>query len=260
MSRTAIIAGSGALPLSLAACLDAPVYVTFSEQDIPPHGDHIAARIEKLGALFDALRAHNVSRVGFAGAMARPNINLTKLDRFALRLAMKFAKGDDAILREVLALFEEQGFEIVSAASIDPKLPLAEGTHWGRKASKLELADAARAHEIIQTLAPLDVGQGAVVASNLTLGIETLQGTDAMLEFVAQTPEHLRRSAGVLVKCPKAGQDLRIDMPTIGLDTVENAIKAGLAGIAVPAGEVLVLEQEKIKARLKEAGLFLRAL
>jgi DUF1009 family protein len=185
---------------------------------------------------------------------------LTKLDRFALRLAMKFAKGDDAILREVLALFEEQGFEIVSAAQIDPSLPLAPKAHWGRKASKIEISDAARAYELIQILAPMDVGQGAVVASNLTLGIETLQGTDAMLDFVSRTPEHLRRSEGVLVKCPKSGQDLRIDMPTIGLQTVENAIKAGLAGIAVPAGEVLVLEQNQVKARIQEAGIFLRAL
>jgi DUF1009 family protein len=234
--------------------------VTFAPQDLPAHIEHIEARIEKLGALFKALKAAGVTRVSFAGAMARPNISLSKLDRHAMRLAMKFAKGDDAILREVLTLFGEQGFDVASASDIDPALVLAPKAHWGVKASKIDLSDAARALEIIQTLAPLDVGQGAVVAGGLSLGIETLQGTDAMLGFVAQTPDHLRRSAGVLVKCPKAGQDLRIDMPTIGLRTVEAAITAGLSGIAVPAGQVLVLEQSAVKRRLEEAGLFLRSL
>ncbi|WP_066709672.1 LpxI family protein [Celeribacter ethanolicus] len=259
MTRTAIIAGSGALPRLLAEALNEPVYVTLDETAVPEGIDHVTARIEKLGKLFKELKSHDVGAVVFAGAMARPKINPMKLDHHAFRLARKLGKGDDALLREVLALFEDQGFLIRAATEIRPDLLLAPDTLWGRKPSREDLDDAARAQEVLDALSPLDVGQGAVCAGGQMLGIETVQGTDAMLSFVGATPERLRRARGVFVKAPKRGQDLRIDMPTIGIETVEKLISAGIGGIVVPAGGVIVLEQERIKARIKEAGLFLKA-
>ena len=112
--------------------------------------------------------------------------------------------------------------------------------------------------DILLALSPLDVGQGTVVAGGLCLGIETLQGTDALLRFVGETPGHLRRgSGGVLVKAPKRGQDLRVDMPVVGPDTVRNAAAAGLEGIFASAGKVLIVEQDATRAALAETGLFL---
>ena len=114
--------------------------------------------------------------------------------------------------------------------------------------------------DILLALSPLDVGQGAVVAGGLCLGIETLQGTDALLRFVAETPEHLQRGAGgVLVKAPKRGQDLRVDMPAVGPDTVRNAARAGLDGIVVSAGKVVLIDRDATRAALEETGLFLFA-
>ena len=260
MTRTAIIAGSGQLPQILAAALEAPVYVTLSDVTVPDGIDHVTARIEKLGKLFKALKARDVTSVAFAGAMARPKVNPVLLDRHALRLATSLGKGDDALLREVIATFEGQGFTVRAATEICPDLTLPAGTLWGRKPSATDLDDAARAQAVLDALSPLDVGQGAVCAGGQMLGIETLQGTDAMLGFVAATPASLRRERGVFVKMPKAGQDLRIDMPTIGLDTIEAVIAAGIGGIVIPAGGVIVLDHAAMKSRIEEAGLFLRAI
>lgn len=260
MTRAAIIAGSGGLPLALAEALDHPVYVTFDDSSAPDGCEAWPARIEQLGALFEALKSRNVSEVVFAGAMARPKIDPALLDGHAMRLAMSFGKGDDALLREVLAVFSEQGFAIRAASEIVPALTLAPGTHWGAAPSETDRMDAKRAAAVLDALDPLDVGQGAVAAGGQMLGIETLQGTDAMLGFVAQTPAHLRHHArGVFVKRPKAGQDMRIDMPTLGLTTVEGVIAASLAGVVIPAGGVIVLDQAAVKARIEEAGLFLLA-
>lgn len=259
MTRTALIAGSGRLPIALAQSLEAPVYVTFDGTEAPEGTEGLPARIEQLGVLFAALKNAGVSQVCFAGAMARPKIDPALLDAHAMRLAMSFGKGDDALLREVLAVFSEQGFDILSAADLIPDLVLDEGTHWGAEMSKQDGVDAARALAVIEALGPLDVGQGAVAAGGLILGIETLQGTDAMLDFVAQTPDTLRRAKGVFVKTPKAGQDLRIDMPTIGLSTVEKVIDAGLGGIVIPANTVIVLDAAAVKSRVEEAGIFLHA-
>ncbi|SFI76437.1 LpxI family protein [Celeribacter neptunius] len=259
MTRTAIIAGAGSLPKLLAEALVSPVYVTFDDIEVPEGLDRLPARIEKLGKLFKELKAMDVGAVTFAGAMARPKVNPVKLDRHALKLAMSLGKGDDALLREVLALFESQGFLVRSATEIRPDLLLAPGTLWGRKPSKQDEEDATRAQAVLDALSPLDVGQGAVCAGGQMLGIETVQGTNAMLGFVAETPAKLRRDKGVFVKTPKRGQELRIDMPTIGPDTVEAVIEAGLGGIVIPGGKLIVLDQDRVKTRVEEAGLFLKA-
>jgi DUF1009 family protein len=191
--------------------------------------------------------------------MARPKVNPVLLDRHALRLAMSMSKGDDALLREVLAVFSDQDFAIKSAVDICPDLVLPKGTIWGAKPSKQDDKDAARALEVLDALSPLDVGQGAVCAGGMILGVETLQGTDSMLNYVNATPDHLRRAKGVFVKSPKHNQDLRIDMPTIGPKTIESVINAGLAGLVIPSGTVIVLERALIKSRVEEAGIFLKA-
>jgi len=265
MSRLAIIAGAGDLPAELLTSAEGAVAVTVGA---PPEGlpaaDPIVAEVERLGDLFAALRARDVARVCFAGAMARPALDPARFDdvmrEFAPRLMPALAQGDDALLREVIGLFEAQGFEVVSPAEIAPHLLCAEGEMLGRDMSEAEARDAARGHEILHHLGPLDIGQGCVVAAGLCLGIETLQGTDAMLAFVGATPPELRRAPGVMVKGPKPGQDMRVDMPVIGPQTIRNAAAAGLAGIVIPAAGVLVLDRDGVEQELAASGLFLAAL
>lgn len=266
MHRQAIIAGRGTLPLTLARAAPGALYVTFGGVEIAglPEGlAHAEERLEKLGALFETLRGAGVEEVVFAGALNRADLDPSGFDAKTMallpRLMGAMQKGDDGLLREIIAIFAEEGFATIAAHDIAPGLVLKAGSRFGRAPSPAEDADIARGREILATLSPLDIGQGVVVESGLCLGVETLQGTDALLGFVADTQAHLRRGKGVLVKDAKLGQDLRIDMPTIGAATLRAAARAGLAGIAIGAGRVIVLDED-IEALAGELGLFVVAI
>jgi len=263
MSRLAILCGGGSLPVALAAAHPDAMCVVFEgvAHDMP--GEVHTHRFEKMGGLFDALKAGDVTRLVMAGGLGRPALNPAEFDAgmmaIAPRLLPALQGGDDAILRLIIAVFEEQGFEVVGAHELLEGLTAEEGLLAGPEPSEMALQDASRAADILLALSPLDVGQGAVVAAGLALGIETLQGTDAMLRFVAETPDQLRRGKGVFLKAPKRGQDLRVDMPAIGPDTVRAAAEAGVEGIVVSAGRVVVLDRPKTLSALKDTGLFLLA-
>lgn len=264
MSRLAIISGSGQLPLELAAACPDALRVTFRGMAHGFGDESSEHRFEKLGALFETLKSQGVGRVVFAGGMSRPELNPSEFDAFmvetAPRLLDAFQNGDDQLLRLIVSIFEEQGFDVVGAHTLLIGATVPVGLMGGPAPSEQNLADAHKAAEILRTLAPLDVGQGAVVSAGLCLGIETLQGTDALLSFVAQTPAHLHRTAGTFLKTPKAGQDLRVDMPAIGPDTIGHVAQAGLAGVALAAGRVLVLDREATVQKAEELGVFIYGL
>ena len=261
MARLAIISGQGSLPVALAAANPDALVITLQGVSHDHSVETREHRFEALGALFDDMRAEGVNEVVLAGGMARPSLDPSAFDTFmqatAPRLMAAFQQGDDQLLRLVITLFEEQGFAVRGAHDVLPSLTADLGQMAGPTPSESDLKDAAKAADILRTLAPLDVGQGVTVAAGLCLGIETLQGTDALLDYVGRTPSHLRRAPGVFVKAPKAGQDLRVDMPTIGPATVARVAKAGLAGIVVAAGRVLILDRAATFKAAENAGVFL---
>ncbi|MEC7300770.1 MAG: UDP-2,3-diacylglucosamine diphosphatase LpxI [Pseudomonadota bacterium] len=243
---------------------DAHVVAFEGAQVVVPEDRLDRHRIENLGGVFDALRTAGVSRVVMAGAMSRPALDPAALDPVMLALAprimMAMQGGDDALLRLVIAVFEEQGFAVVGAHELLPDLTAGDGLLAGPAPSDRARADIARGRDILTALGPMDVGQGCVVAEGLCLGVETLQGTDAMLRFVGETPGSLRGTRrGVLVKRPKPGQDLRVDMPAIGPATVEAAAAAGLDGIAIQSGAVLLIDRAELLSMVEAKGLFLLA-
>lgn len=262
--RLAILACDGALPVAIAAANPEAMVITLRGVPSPLEAQSERHRFEKLGALFGAMRAGDVGRIVFAGALVRPQLDLSALDEttksLAPRLMAAVQKGDDGLLRTVIEVFEDQGFAVVGAHEVLPELVAEDGLAVGPEPEAVELADAARAVEILKGIAPLDIGQGCVVAGGQCLGIETVQGTDALLRFVAETePRYRRGFRGVYVKAAKAGQDLRIDMPTIGPRTVAAVAEAGLAGLIVEAGRVMVLDRDATLEAAGRAGIFLRA-
>jgi len=256
MGARAIIAGDGALPGLLAAAGPA-LTVRLHGQPGGTGGADITARLERLGALFADLRAADVTELCLAGAMRRSGFDMTALDpeTAALLPGLQAAmgQGDDALLRRIVAIFEAQGFDIRGAHELRPDLVAPEGALHGQPAPE---GDAVRARAVLAALGALDVGQAAVAAAGQILGIETLQGTDAMLDFVAGTAPG---SGGVLVKRAKPGQDLRVDMPAIGPDTVARCAAAGLSGIELQAGHVLLLDPGAVRAACAEHGIALWA-
>lgn len=260
--RVALIAGQGVLPPLLAARLDDPLIAALD--GFPPDGlDAMAFRLERLVPFMDHLLDAGVDAVCFAGALRRPRLDPELFDHrtasIVPRILAAMQSGDDAALREVLALFEESGFRILAATDIAPDLLPAPAVLAGNPTAA-DRADAARAAMIVAALGAQDLGQGAVVAQGLCLAVETLPGTDAMLDFVT-LHQGLRPDpkgpGGVLYKAPKPGQEWRIDLPTVGPDTVRRAARAGLSGIAWQAGGVILLEPELTATLANEAGLFL---
>lgn len=259
--RLAILAGSGGLPVALANAAPDAYCVSFA--GVPTDLDHAHVhQFEKLGALFEDLRSNGVTQVSFGGSMSRPPLDPAKFDSTMMALAPRLLAGmqggDDALLRLVIEIFEEQGFEVVGAHEIAPALTVPEGLLCGPQPSEQALKDADRAADILNALAPVDVGQGCVVAGGICVGIETIQGTDALLQMIAQTPKQLLRGqAPVFVKSPKRGQDLRVDMPAIGTETVENAARAGVQGIVVQAGQVLLVDRSNALQAAENADIFI---
>ncbi len=263
MSRIAVIAGEGQLAPAVVAALPAPLVYALDGLKLEVAAQSF--RLERLIPFLDLLADEGVSEVVFAGAIRRPRLEPDLFDPRTLqvvpRILAAMQSGDDAALREVLAVFEESGLQIRSIDQILPELVPGEGLLTGAP-SERDRQDVDFAARIVEGLGSLDIGQGAIVAQGLCMAVEALPGTDAMLEFAARhrgLRPNPNGAKGVLFKAPKPQQDRRIDLPTIGPDTVRRAHEAGLAGIAWQAGGVIVLEREKTIATAAEAGLFLWA-
>jgi DUF1009 family protein len=266
----AIVAGRGVLPRLLAEDCVArgrPYrVVVFDGLALDWLDGHpvLAARYEKPGRLFDALRAAGCRTVTFAGGISRPRLRPLDFDLKMLRLAPRLLRGirsgDDSSLRLIASIFEAEGFAVEAPQEILPDLVATAGVLGRHAPSTADRRDADRAVAIVAALGAADVGQAAVVAGGICLGLESIQGTDALLEFVARTPAELRPPAkGVLFKGPKPFQDLRVDLPAIGPGTVKGAAAAGLAGVAVEADGVMILDHAATVAAADAAGLFLWA-
>lgn len=264
MTRTAIIAGAGALPAAVAAELDQPLVCALD--GFQPAGLAVdqVFRVERLVPFLRGLADAGVERVIFAGAVQRPRLDPALFDpataQMVPRLLAAMQAGDDATLREVLAIFAEAGFEIAGVADVAPGLVPGAGVLTGAP-TEADGRDADRAAAIVAALGAVDVGQGAVVAQGLCLAVEALPGTDAMLDWVAQTARRPdpKGARGVFYKAPKPGQDRRIDLPTLGVETLCRAHAAGLAGIAFEAGGVILLDRAAMLAEADRLGLFLWA-
>ncbi len=266
-ARIAVIAGRGALPAALVASLaERPILATldgFAPQALTPD---LTFRIERLVPFLDQLAERGVTAVTFAGAVTRPRLDPALIDpetaQLLPRLLAAMGQGDDATLREVIAIFEEFDLAVLGVADIAPGLLPGPGLYAGA-VSPPDARDADRAAAIVAALGAVDVGQGAVVQQGLCLGVETLAGTDALLASVANLPHVLRPDPalgkGVFLKAPKPGQDRRIDVPTIGEATVTGAADAGLGGLVWTAGGVICLDLPAMQAKAAARGLFLWA-
>jgi DUF1009 family protein len=288
----ALIAGQGALPgLVLRARPDALI----CELDGYPAGLGAARRfrVERLGSFMADLRAAGVSEVCLAGRVGRPRLEPALVDAATMplvpRMMAALQLGDDAALRTVIGFFEEAGFAVRAAHEIVPDVLPPEGVLTRAAPGAAAERDVARATAVHAAMGAADIGQALVVAEGQVLAVEAQPGTDWMLaSLLARAGERLpsggvlddpfgvaadilggpavasrpRRDpalppGGLLYKAPKPGQDLRADLPAIGPETVRGAAAAGLEGIVIAAGGVMVLDRAAAVAAADAAGLFL---
>lgn len=264
MRDLALIAGRGSLPLALVHALPDRPYICSLDGFVPDGvAPDLTFRLERLVPFLHHLGDQGITRVCFVGAVRRPRLDPSLFDAATAQLVphllAAFQSGDDATLRAILAVFEEHGLAVEGVEALAPQLLPSAGVLAGTLTPEAE-ADTARAATIVAALGAVDVGQGAVVADGLCLAVEALPGTDVMLAQVAGLPEALRpKRRGVIYKAAKPGQDRRVDLPTLGPETVRAVAAAGLAGLAFQAGSVICLALPQMQVEAAAAGLFLWA-
>lgn len=272
MSKLGLIAGGGDLPRAVAQSARADGREVFVAaitgsltadwvRDFP----HEFISIGAPGHAFKSFRREGVSDVLLAGQVDRPDFSSLKVDMKGVVLlprALKAARrGDDALLRFVVTMFEEEGFRALSVAEAAPGLVCGEGALGRVMPNDGHRADMKTAFAIVKALGALDVGQAAVVCEGLPLAVEAAEGTDRMIERVGTLRPALRgtpeKKRGVLVKALKPTQDAKSDIPVIGVETVERAASVGLAGIGLQAGGALIVDKEAVAKRADALGLFI---
>lgn len=286
----ALIAGTGDLPAALAARLSGD-YIVCALDGFPPGLTvDIPFRIEHLGSFLNVLADRGVTEICMAGAIRRPPIDPGAIDPATVplvpRIQAAIAAGDDGALRTVMSIFEERGFVIRAAHDIAPNLLPEAGVLTDVRPRPAHHADAARGEATIAEMGAADSGQACIICAGQVIEREGIDGTDAMLLQAARagsdgdvfgavvdgvseiidlaagwlsgpdgTP--LTADRGILFKAPKPDQDRRVDLPVIGPETARHAAAAGLAGIVIEAGGVMILNRAQVIATLNQHDMFL---
>ena len=270
-----LIAGGGALPFAVADALVAggrrPVLFAIKgacDADAVRRYKHHWIALGQFGRLFRLLHAEECRDLVFIGTLVRPAISEIRMDWTTLktmpRLLAAFRGGDDHLLSGVGRVFENEGLRLLGLRDVAPDLLMPAGDLTRAVPDEAALADIAKGRDVLRALSPFDIGQACVVIDGHVVGIEDIEGTDGLLERVKRLRGERRIRAkpgrGVLVKAPKATQDLRFDLPATGPRTVEGAAGAGLAGIAIVAGHTVVAEPQAMIDAADKAGVFITGL
>ena len=274
-SPIGLIAAGGVMPFAVADSLIArgidPVLFALRGACDPMGVErfrHHWISIGQLGKAAKLFRAENCRDLVFIGTLVRPALSEIRLDWGTLRVIGRiwaaFRGGDDHLLSGIGRILEQDGFRMVGIKDVAPDLLMPEGCLTLKSPDENAVADIAKGRDVLRALSRFDIGQAAVVIDGHVVGVEDIEGTDGLLARVARLRAEgrirARTARGVLVKAPKSGQDLRFDLPTLGPRTVEGAAAANLAGIAIVAGNTIVIEPQAVIEAADAAGLFVTGL
>ncbi len=263
-----ILACAGRLPIEIAAAAEASgrrVHIVaidgFADAGVSAFA-HERVRLGQIGRMLASFKRAGVGEITIAGAMQRPNLLRLRVDHgFFVNLPTVLSLtrgGDDSVLRRVVAFFERHGLAVVGVGDVAPGLLAGADVMSRRPAQANEVAAWQRAARLAHDLGRFDVGQAVVAQAGAIVAVEGVRGTDAMLRDLGPGGIGAGLGAGgVLLKLAKPGQDMRIDVPTIGPQTVALAAAAGLTAIGVGAGGTIMLERAAAVAAADSAGLAL---
>ncbi|MBZ0218509.1 MAG: UDP-2,3-diacylglucosamine diphosphatase LpxI [Fimbriimonadaceae bacterium] len=215
----------------------------------------------EFGRMLKLLKANHCTEIVLIGKVQRPHIKDIKFDFGALakipKLLSMMAGGDGDVLNALVQAFEQNGIQVIGAHQVAPELCLTEKNLGRHSPDRAASKDIQVGLDVARKIGALDIGQGVIVDSCRIVAVEAAEGTDEMIARSGMLRLGKRHGrSGVLVKVPKPGQDLRVDMPTIGVATIEGLARAGFAGIAVERGHTLVVEKEAVRAVADKTGLF----
>jgi DUF1009 family protein len=262
-----IIAGGGELPrVLIQACIETgrPFYVLAledaaeEETTILAGDQHTWVRMGAIGKALDLLRKHNVTELVMAGRVTRPRIASLRPDmkgaKLLARIGSQFMSGDNELLASVVSFFEEEGFTVAGAEDVVKELITPEGMIGSIYPDKRAQGDIETGARVARAIGALDIGQAVIIHNGITLGVEAVEGTDGLIARCA--PLKTEEKGGVLVKVKKPQQEKRVDLPTIGVQTIERLAACGFAGVAVEAGASLILNRREVARRADALGVF----
>jgi len=274
-SQVGVIAGGGAMPFAVADSLVsrgiAPVLFALKGSCDPVRVErfrHHWISVGQVGRAKKLFRSEGCRDLIFIGTLLRPALSEVRLDwgtiRVLGRVMAAFRGGDDHLLSGIGRILEQDGFRMVGIRDVAPDILMPEGCITRAAPDPADTADIGRGRDVLRALGPFDIGQAVVVIDGHVVAVEDIEGTDGLLARVARLRSEGRIRAkagrGVLVKAPKSGQDLRFDLPTVGPRTIEGVAKAGLAGLAIIAGNTIAADSQAMIEAADKAGLFIQGL
>jgi DUF1009 family protein len=222
----------------------------------------LVVRLGGAGRAVRAMRRRGINKMTFVGAIGHPNLYDIRPDLWslgALLSIMKHQRGYDSMATALNKVLEKRGFTVLAAQDLAPELTFeTAGIQTKTKPTKSDMADLERAVDVSHTIGAADIG-ASVVVDKQVIAVEAAEGTARMLERVVEMRKNRRRSGGVFAKMTKPGQDLRIDIPAIGVDTVNAVAAAHLRGIIVNAKTCFVIDKDAVIAAANRAKIFIMA-
>ena len=249
-----VIAGGGILPRKLADNFDPSgdrifflAFRNITDPEVVAGRHHEWLELGEVQKAIDAMHRNNVDKVVMAGPIQRPALSSLALDIRALQMLAKGglkAFGDDGLLSLVAKEIEKEGIKVIGIEQILPGVLTKEGLLAGPAPTKISWDDIKRGLQVLNSLGPCDVGQSIAVQEGIVLAIEAIEGTDQMIERAGSLQRNV--SGPILIKISKTNQDKRVDLPTAGPETVNNAIRSGFQGLALEANNSLLLDKERV--------------
>ncbi len=210
---------------------------------------HITVKLGQVGKMLDFLKKHNISKICFAGSVKRPSISDLKLDMAAVKFLAKsgikkLSGGDDKLLNLLVEFLAENNVTLIGPEEIAPEILADNGCITSTKPSQEDCNDIELGEKILNSLSQYDIGQAIIIENQYVVGIEAAEGTDNLIKRIKDLKKE--KKYGVLVKKPKTNQNLKVDLPTIGIRTIQNSIESGLKGIAISAGKTIVINKNEL--------------
>jgi hypothetical protein len=259
MPLIGLVAGNGSLPVLFAEQVKTLGYSVFAiahEQETDPEltqhvEDALWIPVGQIQNIIPYFKTKNVTQAVLAGGIHKTHLFDTPFDQRAQSLLSPFKeKRDDAILRGFASTLEQEGIAVMSFTHFIPSLMAEEG-EMTRPLTERERDDIAWGWPLAKQIGALDIGQTIVVRDGVLLAVEAIEGTDAAILRGGT----LGRESAVVIKCLKPHQDVRFDLPTVGLQTIQTMIKVKASVLAIEAKATLILEKEAFLAQAKNAGI-----
>ena len=205
-----------------------------------------AISIGQFGKIIDILKKNRCKKVLFAGKVMKPNFSKLKLDLKGIYYIPRIIKasklGDAAILKEIIKILNQQSVKTISSISFNRELSLKRGNYSKIKPNEEDKKDILKAIATLNKLGKYNFSQGTIVRNKKVIAIEGKGGTEKMLK---KSKSKKFKNSGVLVKFPKKKQDLRLDLPTVGLKTLKQCKVIGLKGIVLKNKQNIFLDKKK---------------